>query len=54
MKVSAYLGLGIAISLAGSAISAAVFVGSGAYDIGAGGHHTKLSSCPLICQEFNR
>jgi mono/diheme cytochrome c family protein len=41
MKVAAYVGLGIAMSLAASAIGAAVFVGSGAYNIAADDHHTK-------------
>jgi mono/diheme cytochrome c family protein len=41
MKVAAYVGVGIAMSLAGSAIGAAVFVGSGAYNIAADDHHTK-------------
>ena len=41
MKVAAYVGVGIAMSLAASAIGAAVFVGSGAYNIGADDHHTK-------------
>jgi mono/diheme cytochrome c family protein len=41
MKAAAYVGVGIAMSLAGSAIGAAVFVGSGMYNIGADDHHTK-------------
>jgi hypothetical protein len=41
MNVAAYVGLGIAMSLAASAIGAAVFVGSGAYNIAADDHHTK-------------
>jgi mono/diheme cytochrome c family protein len=41
VKVAAYVGLGIAMSVAGAAIGAAVFVGSGMYNIGADDHHTK-------------
>jgi mono/diheme cytochrome c family protein len=41
MKVAAYVGLGIVMSLAASAIGAAVFIGSGVYNIGADDHHTK-------------
>jgi mono/diheme cytochrome c family protein len=41
MKVAASVGLGIAASLAASVIGAAVFVGSGMYNIGADDHHTK-------------
>jgi mono/diheme cytochrome c family protein len=41
MKVAAYVGLGIATTLAASVIGAAVFVGSGIYNIGADDHHTK-------------
>src|SRR5580698_3233099 len=41
VKVAVYVGLGIAMSVAGSAIGAAVFVGSGMYNIGADDHHTK-------------
>jgi mono/diheme cytochrome c family protein len=41
MKVATYVGLGIAMSLAGLTIGAAVFVGSGAYNIAADDHHTK-------------
>jgi mono/diheme cytochrome c family protein len=41
MKVVAYVGLGIAMTLAASAIGAAVFIGSGAYNIAADDHHTK-------------
>jgi len=41
MKAVGYVGLGIAISLAGAVTGAAVFVGSGAYNIGADDHHTK-------------
>ena len=41
MKAVGYVGLGIALTLAGAAIGAAVFVGSGAYNIAADDHHTK-------------
>jgi mono/diheme cytochrome c family protein len=41
MKAVGYLSLGIAMSLTGAAIGAAVFVGSGAYNIAADDHHTK-------------
>jgi mono/diheme cytochrome c family protein len=41
MKVAASVGLGIATSLAASVIGAAVFVGSGMYNIGADDHHSK-------------
>ena len=41
MKVAAYVGLGIATTLAASVIGAAVFVGSGMYNIGADDHHTR-------------
>jgi hypothetical protein len=40
-KVAAYLGLGIALSLAASAIGAAGFVGSSGYNTAADDHHTK-------------
>jgi hypothetical protein len=41
MKAGVYVGLGIATSLAASVIGAAVFVGSGMYNIGADDHHTR-------------
>jgi mono/diheme cytochrome c family protein len=41
MKVSAQMGLGIALTLAASAIGAVAFIGSGVYNIGADDHHTK-------------
>ncbi len=42
MHWAAQAGLGVAAAIAGLTIGAAVFVGSGAYDIGADDHHTKL------------
>jgi mono/diheme cytochrome c family protein len=42
MQAATHVGLGIAISVVAGAIGAAVFVTSGAYDIGADAHHTPL------------
>ena len=42
VKAAAQIGLGIACSMAASAIGVAVFIYSGVYDIGADDHHTKL------------
>jgi mono/diheme cytochrome c family protein len=42
MKGAKLFGLGIAATIAASMIGAAVFIGSGVYDIGADDHHTKL------------
>jgi hypothetical protein len=42
MKGAKQFGLGIAATIAASMIGAAVFIGSGVYDIGADDHHTKL------------
>jgi mono/diheme cytochrome c family protein len=42
MGVATSVGLGIAMTLGASAIGAAVFIGSGVYNIGADDHHTKL------------
>ena len=42
MKAAAHFGLGITFSVAAAAIGAAAFVSSGAYDIGADDHHTRL------------
>ena len=41
MKAAAQIGLGIAFSMAASAIAVAAFINSGVYDIGADDHHTK-------------
>ncbi len=41
MLRAAYFGLGVAVSAALTVIGAAVFIGSGAYDIGADDHHTR-------------
>jgi mono/diheme cytochrome c family protein len=41
MRVATSMGLGFAMSLVASAIGAAVFIGSGLYNIGADDHHTK-------------
>ncbi len=41
MRVSALMSLGIAMTLAASAVGAAAFIGSGVCNIGADDHHTK-------------
>jgi len=41
MKVATSMGLGIVFTLAAFTLGAAVFIGSGVYDIGADDHHTK-------------
>src|ERR1700751_4369106 len=40
---AAQVGLGVALTIAAAALGAAVFVGSGVYNIGADDHHTKLA-----------
>ena len=41
MRVAMSMGLGIIVTLAALSIGAAVFIGCGAYNIGADDHHTK-------------
>src|SRR5512146_2503478 len=41
MRVAMSMGLGIIVTLAALSIGAAVFIGSGVYNIGADDHHTK-------------
>ena len=42
MKAVLQIGLGIAAAIAASTIGAAIFIGTGVYDIGADDHHTRL------------
>jgi mono/diheme cytochrome c family protein len=42
MRVATSMGIGVAVALAAAAVGAAMFIGSGVYNIGADDHHTKL------------